>query len=247
MTKPFFAANWKMNKTTEEVDAFLAGFRKRRAERKGADVVLIPSFTLLQHLVHELGKEPVGVGAQNMSAKDNGAFTGEVSAAQLLDVGVEYVVIGHSERRTLYGETDEMVHEKLHAALVAGLTPILAFGETDKQRKAGKTKKVVGDQLAKALKNVKKSHMKNIVLAYEPVWAIGTGNVATPEQAEEVHAFVRDEVGKHPPIIYGGSMKVENVAELMAQPHIDGGLVGGASLDPDTFTDLIQEGVRHYA
>jgi triosephosphate isomerase len=222
------------------------GVAKGSAEVENADLLVCPPSIYLEAVGKALDSSPVALGAQNMYAQPNGAFTGEVSAAMLTDVGVEYVILGHSERRTLMGETDKMVNEKTLAALEAGLVPIVCVGEQLEQRVAGKTKEVIAEQFAGSLAGLSGEQVLKIVIAYEPVWAIGTGKVATPDQAEEVHADLRrllaesynGEIAEKVRILYGGSVKPQNAAELMSQPNVDGALVGGASLQADDFLGI---------
>lgn len=246
MRKRIIAGNWKMNK---DVDAAvdLAQQIKSGYEKFDVDVVLCPPFTNL-YAVHQVVKDsPVGLGAQNIFWEDSGAFTGEVSGPMLKSAGCQFVIIGHSERRQYFGETDETVNKRLNKALEHDLTPIVCVGESLEEREANETESVVETQVRGALQGFEKDQIENIVIAYEPVWAIGTGKVATPEQAQEVHKFIRDlletmydrELSEALRIQYGGSMKPENAAELLAQPDIDGGLIGGASLKADSFLGIV--------
>jgi triosephosphate isomerase len=242
---PYLAANWKMNKTIEEAEAFLGSFLPR-APAGGVDVVLCPPFRALKSVVEHCAQSPVRVAAQNMHEEPAGAFTGEVSATMLREVGVDGVILGHSERRQFFNETDEALARKLPAALQTGLEPILCVGETEDQRDAGETEAVLSRQVPADLAEVDPVRLVDVVIAYEPVWAIGTGRTATPEQAQEAIAFIRDQVrardeaaAERARIVYGGSVKPDNAAELMAQPDIDGALVGGASLDPDDFAAIV--------
>ncbi len=253
MRKPIIAANWKMNMLVGEADAFLDAFLPAvagAAER--VDVVLVPPFTALARVAERLAKTgTVQPGAQNMHWEKSGAFTGEISAAMLRDLGVRYVVLGHSERRTLFGETDETVNRKTRAALDAALKPIVCIGETLAERDAGEVEVVLERQLRGSLAGFSPQELAGLVLAYEPVWAIGTGRTATPAQAQEAHAFIRQTVAALADaatadairIQYGGSVKPANTAELMRQPDIDGALVGGASLDPRGFAEIIAAAV----
>jgi triosephosphate isomerase (TIM) len=240
--RPLVAANWKMNKTVSEAGDFLERFVGDIGGLEGVDVVVCAPFTALTAAVDWTARTPVRVAAQNMHFEAGGAFTGEVSAGMLTDVGVEAVVLGHSERRQLFGETDEALARKVPAALDAGLLPILCVGESEEQRDAGETESVLASQLEADLAEVEPGRLGDVVIAYEPIWAIGTGRTATVEQAQEAVAFVRSKAaepdagaGEAVRILYGGSMKPGNAAELMAQPDVDGGLVGGASLDPADF------------
>ena len=244
---PLVAANWKMHKTRAEAGEFLDAFLPRAAELDGVETVVCPAFSALEVAVGRCRDSDVRVAAQNMHAEDEGAFTGEVSAAMLLDLGVEAVVLGHSERRALFGETDDALAAKVPAALAPGLRPIRWDCETDALRDAGETEDVLRAQLDADLAETADADLAGIVVAYEPVWAIGTGRTATPEQAQEAVAFARSRLAARDAdaaesirILYGGSVKPGNAAELFAQPDIDGGLVGGASLDPDDFAAICE-------
>jgi triosephosphate isomerase (TIM) len=242
---PYIAANWKMHKTVAEAEQFVDALLPRIAGTSN-DVVICPSFPALAAVVERSRGSAVRVAAQNMHEEDSGAFTGEVSAPMLVEVGVEAVVLGHSERRQLFGETDEALARKLPAALAAGLEPILCVGESEEARDAGQTDAVLKRQLETDLANVRGTDLTRVVIAYEPIWAIGTGRTATPEQAQEAIAFIRDDPRVRGAeadavrILYGGSVKPDNAAELMAQPDIDGALVGGASLDPEDFAAIVE-------
>ena len=217
---------------------------------KNAGIVIGAPFTALETATRETAGSNIKIAAENMNAKESGAYTGEVSPLMLKDLGVEYVILGHSERREYYHETDEIINEKVKSALAHDLKPILCFGETLEEREAGTTNDVVKTQITGGLKDVTAAEMANVVLAYEPVWAIGTGKTATPEQAQEVHAFIRGlltdlygkEVAENVTVQYGGSMNDANAADLIAQTDIDGGLVGGASLIPEKFAVIIKAG-----
>jgi triosephosphate isomerase len=245
-------ANWKMHKTAQEA-ADLAGAISLRVVDHCAsvDVVLCPPFTSLQAVHSALENTPIALGAQNLHWETEGPFTGEISAAMILTSGCRYVILGHSERRQRCGESDEVVRRKLSAALKAGLEPIVCVGETLQQREAGNTNRVVLGQLESALEGVPSEDLVRISLAYEPVWAIGTGQTATAAQAEEVHAALRkwlryereEKIAQGIRIQYGGSVNPENAAELFAQENIDGGLIGGASLDADSFAAIVQAGI----
>lgn len=247
--KTFIAGNWKMNKTAAETKA-LAEALKGSLAKFGDTVTMAvcPTFTSLATAVEVLKGSNVKVGAQNIHWADNGAFTGEISGAMLKEIGVEYVIIGHSERRQYFGETDETVNKRIKAALKYELKPIVCIGETLAEREGGKTNDVLAVQLKGGLADLTAADMANITIAYEPVWAIGTGKTATPEMAQETHAFIRKtltdmfgaEVAENTVVQYGGSMKAENAAALTAQKDIDGGLIGGAALKADTFTALIE-------
>ncbi|MCA9510347.1 MAG: triose-phosphate isomerase [Myxococcales bacterium] len=234
-----------MHKTTGEALAFVDAFLPLVAGAD-VDVVLAPTFTALHAVGKAIAGSRVALAAQNVSAEPKGAFTGEISTEMLRDVGCAYAIVGHSERRALYGETSELVARKAQALLAAGMRPIVCVGETLEEREAGRVEAVVGEQLAGSLAGIADDRAAEVVVAYEPVWAIGTGRTATPEIAQEVHAFVRTRLrerfgagGDAIRIQYGGSVKPDNVAELMAQPDIDGGLVGGASLEPESFASIV--------
>jgi triosephosphate isomerase len=240
------AANWKMHKTTDETERFLAEFLPRVPDSAGPEVVVCPPFTSLKTAVEHCFQSRVRVAAQNMHEADEGAVTGEISAPMLLDLGVEGVILGHSERRQHFGETDEALARKVPAALGAGLEPILCVGENEAQRDAGETEDVLTRQVQADLAEVPEARLSEVVIAYEPIWAIGTGRTATPEQAEEAIALIRglidarsDTAAAAIRILYGGSVKPENAAELMSQPDVDGALVGGASLDPADFAAIV--------
>lgn len=245
--KPIIAGNWKMNKTTAEARDLAQKLVPLVSSAAGRDIVLAPPFTALQATAEAIKGTSIGLSAQNMHWEDKGAFTGEISAEMLLALGCKYVIIGHSERRQYFGETDESVNKKLRQALIKGLFPIVCVGETLKERETGRANEVIERQIAGALKGVTAAEMHNVVIAYEPVWAIGTGKTATPEQANEIHRFIRKKVeiayGKEVAdslrIQYGGSVTPENVSALMAMPDIDGALVGGASLKPEMFAALV--------
>lgn len=249
MRKKIVAANWKMNMTQGEAARFVDSFLVDVGEINDVEVVIIPPFTAIPKVTEALGKaHHIKVGAQNMYWEKSGAFTGEISAALLRDLFVHYVVLGHSERRTLFGETDEMVNRKVRAAHEAKLRPIVCIGETLEQRDGGNVEKVLSTQLRGSLAGLKPKELQETVIAYEPVWAIGTGRNATPQQAQEAHAFIRrtlremadETTADRIRIQYGGSVKPENARELMAQPDIDGALVGGASLDARSFAQIVK-------
>ena len=249
MRRPVFAANWKMNMTQSEAADFVATFLMEIVESTDVGVVLVPPFTAIVAVNNALGQaQHVKVGAQNMHWERSGAFTGEISPAMLRDLFIRYVVLGHSERRTLFGETDEIVNRKVHAALEAMLRPIVCVGETLEQRERGDVEKVLGTQLRGSLAGLAAKELLETVVAYEPVWAIGTGKTATAEQAQEAHAFIRRTLGEISDkatadkirIQYGGSVKPDNARKLMTQPDIDGALVGGASLDPRSFAEIVR-------
>jgi triosephosphate isomerase (TIM) len=242
---PYIAANWKMNKTVAEAVAFVDALLPRIAATQH-DVVICPPFTALGAVVERRYGTAVKVAAQNMHEEDSGAFTGEVSAPMLVELDVEAVVLGHSERRQLFGETDEALARKVPAALAAGLEPILCVGESEEARDSGQTEAVLERQLQADLADVGSTDLASVVIAYEPIWAIGTGRTATPGQAEEAIAFIRDVVrqrggaAEELRILYGGSVKADNAAELLGREEIDGALVGGASLEPDSFAAIVE-------
>jgi triosephosphate isomerase len=244
--RPYLAANWKMNKTIEEAEAFIGAFLPQLPE-SGPDVVLCPSFLALKATVEQCAQSRVRVAAQNMHEAESGAFTGEVAAPMLREIGVDAVILGHSERRQHFNETDQALARKVPAALGAGLEPILCVGETEAERDHDDTEAVLSRQVITDLAEVPSAELERVVIAYEPVWAIGTGRTATPQQAQEAILFIRDLVRARDHdaaggirIVYGGSVKPDNAAELMAQADIDGALVGGASLDTDDFTAIVE-------
>ena len=246
MRRPILAANWKMHKTVGEALDFVEGLLPLIGDLDQVEVVLAPPFTALDRVGQRLAGTAVALAGQNLNPAEQGAFTGEVSAAMLADLGCRYAIVGHSERRSLYGEGDALVASKAAALLARGLRPIVCVGETLEQREAGGTFDVVGNQLTGSLAEVPNGAETELVVAYEPVWAIGTGRTATPETAQQVHAFIRGrlavrfgEAGQQIRIQYCGSVKPENVDALMAQPDIDGALVGGASLDPEVFARIV--------
>ena len=242
---PYIAANWKMNKTIAEASEFIDALLPRIAATQH-DVVVCPPFTALQEVVERRRGTAVRVAAQNMHQDEAGAFTGEISAPMLVELDVEAVVLGHSERRQFFGETDEALAKKVPAALAAELEPILCVGESEAARDNGETEEVLERQLQADLAAVEGVDLAKIVIAYEPVWAIGTGKVATVEQAQHACAFIRDVVRMRGAtadavrILYGGSVKPANAAELMSKPDVDGALVGGASLDPTDFAGIVE-------
>ncbi len=247
MRKPLIAGNWKMNKTVPESLEMIRALRGRLNSSCPAEVVLIPSFTALFSAAEALRGSGIHLGAQNLSHLLQGAVTGEVSGAQLKSVGCRYVLVGHSERRKLFQEDDALIHQKLKTALSEGLYPMLCVGETLEQREAGQARDIVGTQLQEGLKELTPAEIRKVVVAYEPVWAIGTGKNAEPEQAQEIHDFIRsrllsqfgEDTVQDNRIVYGGSVTPENSPDLLAQPDIDGALVGGASLDADSFYAII--------
>jgi triosephosphate isomerase len=243
---PLIAGNWKLHKTIAEAEELIAALLPRISSVERTEVVICPTFTVLQAMVDSTRGSRVAVYAQNMHQAPEGPFTGEVSAPMLTEIGVHGVLLGHSERRQLFGETDKALALKVPAALEAGLLPILCVGETEDEREAGDTERKLRHQVQEDLARVDTERLGEIVIAYEPIWAIGTGRVATSEQAEEAIAFVRALVGdrsqeqaQRTRILYGGSVKPDNAAELMALPDIDGALVGGASLEAESFAAIV--------
>ncbi|ADB52941.1 triose-phosphate isomerase [Conexibacter woesei] len=243
---PLIAGNWKMHKTVEEAEAFIQALLPRVATFDSVDVGICPPFTSLQAMVDSARGSIVRVYAQNMHYADQGAFTGEVSAPMLSELDVHGVILGHSERREYFGETDKALALKVPKALEAGLEPILCVGETEEERERGDTERKLRHQIQEDLAKVPEDRLADVVIAYEPIWAIGTGLTATPEQAQEACAFVRALVGQRSEdaaqrvrVLYGGSMKADNAAELLALPDVDGGLVGGASLEAEPFSTIV--------
>lgn len=247
MRRPILAANWKMQKTIAEAGAFASEFAPLVKDAGDVDVVVAPPFTALANLAAAFDGTNVAVAAQNVNPEEKGAFTGEIAPGMLVEIGCAYTIVGHSERRALYGETDDFVRRKAQALLEHGIRPIVCVGETLEEREADRAFQVIGNQLEGSLAGIPASRADDVVIAYEPVWAIGTGKTATPEIAQEVHAFVREELAKpfgdaasRIRIQYGGSVKPGNVDALMAQPDIDGALVGGASLVPADFARIVR-------
>jgi triosephosphate isomerase len=246
--KPIIAGNWKMNKTSAEARDLAAKLIPLVAGVKDREVVLAPPFTALQSVADTIKGTNISLSAQNLHWEDKGAYTGEISAEMLLDLGCKYVNIGHSERRQYFGETDGTVNKKVKQALKEGLLPIMCVGETLAEREAGRLNEIIKRQVTGGLKDVTGDDMMKLVIAYEPVWAIGTGKTATPEQANEVHALIRQtvrtlynaDIAERLRIQYGGSVTPDNVSTLMAIPDIDGALVGGVSLKPESFAALVK-------
>ena len=246
--KKLIAGNWKMNKTSADGVALAREIVAASGAQSEVEVIICPPFTALEGVAAAIDGSLVKLGAQNMHFEASGAFTGEVSAPMLRALFATHVILGHSERRTLFGETDELVNKKVLAALRNQLRPIVCVGEVLAEREAGSTLKVVQTQLERALEGVNKDQAASLVIAYEPVWAIGTGKVATTEQAQEVHGFIRglltklfgEAISQRVRILYGGSMKPANAPDLLAQKDIDGGLIGGASLEARSFVELIK-------
>jgi triosephosphate isomerase len=248
---PLIAGNWKMYKTVAEAEAFVAGFLPRVSRAEGVDVAVCAPFTALGALVDSARGSRVQVFAQNMHQEPFGAFTGEVSAPMLTELDVHGVVLGHSERREYFGETDRALQLKVPAALEAGLVPILCVGETEEERENDETQRKLRQQVQEDLAKVPEERLAEVVVAYEPIWAIGTGQVATPAQAQEAIAFVRALIGdrsrdqaERARILYGGSVKPDNAAELLALPDVDGALVGGASLEPTSLAAIVDAAPR---
>jgi triosephosphate isomerase (TIM) len=253
MRRPLMTGNWKMYKTVAEAIEFVQSFKPLVVASTHSDIVLAPPYTAIRAVADRLEGSNVGVAAQDTAAEPGpGAFTGEVSAAMVREAGARYAIIGHSERRQYFGETDESVNRKIRAATSAGLVVIACVGEQLADRDAGNAQGVVGRQLNGGLQNLTASEASRTILAYEPIWAIGTGRTASPEIAQEMHAFIRarvrslfgDSIAESMQILYGGSIKPENIAALMDQPDIDGGLVGGASLEPDSFARIVNYNAR---
>jgi triosephosphate isomerase len=243
---PFIAGNWKMYKTIAEARAFVADFRPRVEGVDGVDVGLCVPFTALAAMVEACSGSGIKVLAQNMHQEPEGPYTGDVSAPMLTEIGVDGVVLGHSERRQYFGETDRALQEKVPAALAAGLEPILCVGESEDERDEGETERRLRHQVQEGLEKVDPADLPRVVVAYEPIWAIGTGKVATSEQAQDAIAFIRALVGDRSKeaaelvrVLYGGSVKPDNAAEIVEQPDVDGALVGGASLDPEGFAAIV--------
>lgn len=247
MRRPLIAGNWKMHTTRAEAETLAKGIREQTAGLSHADVLVCPPFAYLQAVGQCLMNSSVAWGAQNLYFEPLGAFTGEVSAAMLADLGCQYVIVGHSERRHILGETNEIVARKVHAALLAELQPILCVGETLGQREAGETQPVLRAQLESGMEGVTPAQFPRLIVAYEPVWAIGTGRHAMPQQADEAQAYLRKLVASRYNnlladrlrILYGGSVKPDNAALLLGQPNVDGALVGGASLKVDSFVSIV--------
>jgi len=247
MVRPVIAGNWKMNKTIAEAVAFAAGLRAAYSAPPDREVIIAPPFTALQAVAEAIRGSFIHLAAQNLHEAEKGAYTGEISAGMLREAGCACVIVGHSERRTLFGEDDPLINRKLRASITAGLKPIFCVGESLRQREENKTETVIERQLKEGLNNFTADDIGACIIAYEPVWAIGTGKTASPAQAEEVHRFIREWIaGRYGQeraaalaILYGGSVTPKSIADLMAQPDINGALVGGASLDVDSFVRII--------
>jgi triosephosphate isomerase len=251
---PFIAGNWKMFKTVAEADELVAELMAVSADFLGAEVVVIPPFTALSKVRKTLCENPIQLGAQNVYWEEEGAYTGEISPGMLKESGCQYVVIGHSERRQYFGETNKTVNKKIKAVLNHDLYPIMCIGETLEEREQGKTFDKVGSQIDEGLEGLEAAEFSRVVIAYEPIWAIGTGVTATPEQAQEVHAFIREKLAQKygneacscAIILYGGSVKPANTFSLLKEKDINGALVGGASLKSDSFSEIVKEAVKAY-
>ncbi len=248
MRRPLIAGNWKMYKTSAEAVDFVKKFLTLVSGVADRDVMIAPAFTALEALAAALKGTEVGLGAQDVFWEAEGAFTGQVSPPMLTAAGCRYVIIGHSERRQFFGETDDTVNRKIRAALKSGLIPVMCVGESEKQREAGQTFSILDKQVKDGLRSFVSDELGSLVIAYEPVWAIGTGKTATAAQAEETHAYIRSlikglfgaDMAALMRVLYGGSVKPENASELMAMADIDGALVGGASLNPDSFSKIVK-------
>ncbi|MEM7384467.1 MAG: triose-phosphate isomerase [Verrucomicrobiota bacterium] len=252
--RPIIAANWKMHMPPGETEDFVSGFKNLVTSDRLVDIVIAPPFVSLAKASELLnGMSEIGLAAQNMHPAASGAFTGEISSVMLRELYVSYVILGHSERRAIFGETDAFINEKVKTAHEARIKPILCIGETLEEREAGKIETVLQTQLTGSLQDIEARKMSETVIAYEPVWAIGTGKVATPDQAQEAHAFVRkvltdlydEATAARVRIQYGGSVKPSNIAELIGQPDVDGALVGGASLESGSFSEIVR-GAEEY-
>lgn len=247
MRTPIVAGNWKMYKTVDQAVQLTQEILSSLNGIAGVEVAICPPFTALDAVARILKGTTIGLGAQNMHWEKEGAFTGEISAEMLLTIGCQYIILGHSERRTYFQETDEAVNRKIVTALKVGLTPVVCVGETIDERKAGTTERVIERQVTGAFRDIAEEDLRRVIIAYEPVWAIGTGLTATPEQAQEVHAFIRKLLGKQIAeeirIQYGGSVKPENAGDLFGQLDIDGGLIGGASLKAENFRAIVESAV----
>lgn len=247
MREPVIIGNWKMNKNVAEAIRLVTEIKGMLSGKMDAQVVIAPPFTALNSVSIALQNTNIALGAQNVHFAQNGAYTGEISASMLSDLGVDYVIIGHSERRRHFGETDVLINKKIAACLEEDLTPVVCVGETQEERDADKTKDVLNVQVKEGLKGFRSQDLERVIIAYEPVWAIGTGNTATPEQAAEAHAYIRSLIGDRfgnvqankIRIIYGGSVNPENITTLMKIEDIDGALVGGASLNSEHFAKIV--------
>ncbi|MFH1837627.1 MAG: triose-phosphate isomerase [Candidatus Omnitrophota bacterium] len=254
MRRPMIAGNWKMYKDVSEAIELANGIKRSVFDTNNVDIVICPPFTNLSDVGEMLNDGEIALGAQNCHWEEEGAYTGEISAGMLKSIGCKYVIIGHSERRGLFGETDKSVNAKIKAVIEKGLVPIMCVGETLEQREEGKTLEIVKKQITGGLEGFNEEYLDTLVVAYEPVWAIGTGKTATPGQAQEVHAAIRKLLGElfsetfsaTRRILYGGSVKPDNIEKLMSEKDIDGGLIGGASLKVESFVDLVKKTSRLY-
>ena len=252
--KPFIAGNWKMHKTIPEALDLVRALEEKSSELEEVQLVVIPPFPSLSEVRKEIQGTSIGLGAQNIFWEEKGAYTGEVSPLMLKDTGCQYVVVGHSERRQYFGETDGTVNKKIKSVLAHGMVPIVCVGETLEERKKGETIKKVETQITEGFKEMSEEEISRIIIAYEPIWAIGTGLTATPSQAEEVHSFIREklvegygkEIASCAIILYGGSVKPDNTFELLREKDINGALVGGASLEAASFILIAKEAIRGY-
>jgi triosephosphate isomerase len=252
--KPFIAGNWKMHKTIPEAVEMVKALKEESPQLTDAELVVIPPYTMLSEVKKVIEGSTIQLGAQNIFWEEKGAFTGEVSPPMLKDAGCQYVTIGHSERRQYFGETNETVNKKIKAALAHELTPIMCIGESLEEREKGNTMDKVETQINSGLEGLGKDEIRRIVIAYEPIWAIGTGVTATPSQAEEVHSFIRknltekygNEIASYAIILYGGSVKPANTYSILKENNINGALVGGASLEADSFIQITKEAIKAY-
>ena len=252
MRKIIIAGNWKMNNTIGQTIELANGLKRNLYDVESVEIVICPPFTALADASEIITESNIKLGAQNMHYEDKGAFTGEASGLMLKDLGCEYVILGHSERRQYFSETNEMVNKKVKAALKHNLTPIVCVGEKIEERKANKAFDVVRDHITNSLKDLSKEELQKVIVAYEPVWAIGTGLTASPQQAQEIHSFIRkllseisdQQTAQNITIQYGGSVKPDNIEELMKENDIDGALVGGASLKEESFIQLIRNSLK---
>lgn len=252
--KPFLAGNWKMHKTIPEAVEMVKALKEESPQLTDAELVVIPPYTMLSEVKKVIEGSTIQLGAQNIFWEEKGAFTGEVSPPMLKDAGCQYVTIGHSERRQYFGETNETVNKKIKAALAHELTPIMCIGESLEEREKGNTMDKVETQMNSGLEGLGKDEIRRIVIAYEPIWAIGTGVTATPSQAEEIHSFIRkkltekygNEIASYAIILYGGSVKPANTYSILKENNINGALVGGASLEADSFIQITKEAIKAY-
>ncbi len=252
MRRIFIAGNWKMFKTMSQAIALVEGLKETCGDVQGVDIAVAPPFTALYVVFQAIQSTPIALVAQNLFHETEGAYTGEISPGMVRDAGCDYVILGHSERRQYFGETDAMVNKKVRAALTVELAPILCVGESLDEREGGRTFEVVDRQVRGGLQGCSEEEMGRVVIAYEPIWAIGTGRTATPQQANEVHAHIRNlldslyhtEIAAKTRVLYGGSVKPSNAEDLLGQPDIDGALVGGASLGAESFAGIVRAGVR---